>query len=106
MSHPLQNAVANQNLGGQLGAAISSPLMVNVGPNTGTVSNAIWGKTKVTSSKTIFSARIEVVQVANGYMVQIGRQEGYEYESYIASSIKEVNDILGAQMVAMKLEGQ
>ena len=67
---------------------------------------AQWGKAKVSANKTIFSARIEVVQVNNGYIVQIGRQEGYECDSYIAENIKGVNDILAAQMVAMKLEGQ
>lgn len=67
---------------------------------------AQWGKAKISTNKTIFSARIEVVQVNNGYIVQIGRQEGYEYDSYIAENIKQVNDILAAQIVTMKLEGQ
>lgn len=86
---------------GQLGPLVgNNPLLVSTGNNS-----TQWAKAKLTTNKTIFSARIEVVQVNNGYLVQIGRQEGYEYDSYIATTIKEVNDILTAQMVAMKLEG-
>lgn len=56
------------------------------------------------TNKTVFHGRIEVLQVANGYVVNIGRREGYEYETYIASSATEVNEIIAAQIVAFRLE--
>lgn len=56
------------------------------------------------STKKIFHGNIEVSQVANGFVVNIGRKEGYEYETHIASSITEVNEIIAAQIVAFKLE--
>lgn len=55
-------------------------------------------------SKKIFDGRIEVQQVANGYVIHIGVREGYEYTTHIASTITEVNEIIAAQMVAFKLE--
>ena len=98
-AHPAMNAASG--LGAQLGPLTAqNPLLVSTGNHS-----SQWAKAKLTTNKTIFSARIEVVQVNNGYIVQIGMQEGYEYDSYIAGDIKEVNDILTAQMVAMKLEG-
>lgn len=57
-----------------------------------------------TSNKRIFTGNIEVSQVANGYMVNIGTREGYEYTTYIAHSIVEVNEIIAAAMVAFQLE--
>lgn len=56
------------------------------------------------TTKKLFDGRIEVLQVANGYIVNIGRKEGYEYETHIASTITEVNEIINAQIVAFKLE--
>jgi len=58
------------------------------------------------SSKKIFDGRIEVQQVANGYVVNIGVKEGYEYTTHIASSITEVNEIIAAAMVAFQLENK
>lgn len=55
-------------------------------------------------NKKLFHGQIEVLQVANGYIVNIGRKEGYEYETHIASSIVEVNEIIAAQIVAFRLE--
>lgn len=101
------NVYAAANQANPLGAGIGVANMSNSVLSVATGTHAAqWGKAKLTTNKTIFSARIEVVQVNNGYIVQIGRQEGYEYDSYIAENIKGVNDILAAQMVAMKLEGQ
>lgn len=56
------------------------------------------------TNKKLFHGNIEVLQVANGYIVNIGRKEGYEYETHIASSITEVNEIIAAQIVAFRLE--
>ena len=56
------------------------------------------------ASRKIFSGNIEVQQVANGFVVNIGTREGYEYETHIASTITEVNEIIAAAMVAFQLE--
>ena len=55
-------------------------------------------------SQTVFHANIEVVKVANGYLVNIGRSEGYKLETHIATTVEEVNAIIMAQMVAFRLE--
>jgi hypothetical protein len=55
-------------------------------------------------SKKIFSGNIEVQQVANGFVVNIATREGYEYETHIAHTITEVNEIIAAAMVAFQLE--
>lgn len=55
-------------------------------------------------NKKLFHGNIEVLQVANGYIVNIGRREGYEYETHIATSVVEVNEIIAAQIVAFRLE--
>jgi hypothetical protein len=55
-------------------------------------------------SKKIFSGNIEVQQVSNGYVVNIATKEGYEYETHIAQTITEVNEIIAAAMVAFQLE--
>lgn len=55
-------------------------------------------------SKKIFSGNIEVQQVSNGYIVNIATREGYEYETYIAHTIVEVNEIIASAMVAFQLE--
>jgi hypothetical protein len=44
--------------------------------------------------------------VANGYIVNIGRKEGYEYETYIAETITDVNERIAAAIVAFQLEGK
>jgi hypothetical protein len=56
------------------------------------------------TSKKIFHGNIEVSQVANGYVVNIATREGYEYETHIAHTITEVNEIIAAAMVAFQLE--
>ena len=56
------------------------------------------------TNKKLFHGNIEVLQVANGYIVNIGRKEGYEFETHIATTITEVNEIINAQIVAFKLE--
>lgn len=57
-----------------------------------------------TLSKKIFSGNIEVQQVSNGYVVNIATREGYEYTTYIAHTIVEVNEIIASAMVAFQLE--
>jgi len=57
-------------------------------------------------NKTIFSGRIEVQQVCNGYIVHIASREGYELDSHIAANIKEVNELISTAIVAFQLEGK
>lgn len=56
------------------------------------------------SSETIFSANIEVIKVANGYIVRTSTKDGYEGTAHIASTIQEVNDLIAASVVAYRLE--
>jgi hypothetical protein len=102
MSHPAMNAAQNNSIGSALGSVLT----------TGT-SQGLWAPGQLMersnpyqSSKTIFSGRVEVSKVANGYIVNIGRKEGYEYDTYIASTVQEVNEIIQAQLVAFRLEGK
>jgi hypothetical protein len=55
-------------------------------------------------SKKLFHGTVEVLQVANGYIVNIGRKEGYEYDTYIAETITDVNERIAAAIVAFQLE--
>lgn len=57
-------------------------------------------------SKKLFHGSVEVLQVANGYIVNIGRKEGYEYETYIAETITGVNERIAAAIVAFQLESK
>jgi hypothetical protein len=56
-------------------------------------------------NKTLFSGRVEVQQVCNGYIVNIATREGYEFDTHVASTVKEVNDIISTAIVAFQLEG-
>lgn len=72
---------------------------------TSTISGSMLGQQSRRSlSKKIFSGNIEVQQVSNGYVVNIATREGYEYETYIAHTIVEVNEIIASAMVAFQLE--
>lgn len=88
------NLTANKTsaLQGQLAAAVQQGILAQP-PRQYTATN-----------KKLFHGNIEVLQVANGYIVNIGRKEGYEYETHIAATITEVNEIISAQIVAFKLE--
>lgn len=55
-------------------------------------------------NKTIFSGRVEVQKVVNGYIVNIATREGYEFDTHIATTVKEVNDIIATAIVAFQLE--
>lgn len=59
---------------------------------------------RVSRNERLFDGRVEVLKVANGYIVNIGRREGYEYETHIAETVQEVNEIIAAQIVAFRLE--
>ena len=61
---------------------------------------------RVSKNQTIFNGRIQVDKVANGYVINIATREGYEYETYIASTIQEVNERIAASMVSFQLEGK
>lgn len=55
-------------------------------------------------NKTLFSGRVEVQQVTNGYIVNIATREGYEFDTHIAATVKDVNDIISTAIVAFRLE--
>ena len=57
-------------------------------------------------SRVIFDGRISVEKVSNGYVVNIATREGYEYETYIATTIQEVNERIAASMVSFQLEAK
>lgn len=61
-------------------------------------------RAQVSRNVTVFNGRIEVIKVANGYIVNIGRTEGFEFESHIATTPEQVNGIITAQLVAFRLE--
>jgi hypothetical protein len=66
--------------------------------------NQILKHEQAPKSKKLFHGTVEVLQVANGYIVNIGRKEGYEYETYIADTITDVNERIAAAIVAFQLE--
>jgi hypothetical protein len=66
--------------------------------------NQILKHEQAPKSKKLFHGTVEVLQVANGYIVNIGRKEGYEYETYIAETITDVNERIAAAIVAFQLE--
>lgn len=103
------------NLLGNLGqGAVVNPVLTGstVTGSTGSISasayqNSILHKEQTmrrSVSKKIFSGNIEVQQVSNGYVINIATREGYEYETHIAQTITEVNEIIAAAMVAFQLE--
>jgi hypothetical protein len=84
-------------------------LMHNILGNSGqgVITTATGGAIKpqaMPKSKKLFHGTVEVLQVANGYIVNIGRKEGYEYETYIAETITDVNERIAAAIVAFQLE--
>jgi hypothetical protein len=82
-------------------------VITNAGSGQGQYTTAIGGSIKpqaMPKSKKLFHGTVEVLQVANGYIVNIGRKEGYEYETYIAETITDVNERIAAAIVAFQLE--
>ena len=86
-----------QNAASAIGSSITSGVISHQGMLGGV-------QARRTLSKKIFSGNIEVQQVSNGYVVNIGTKEGYEYTTHIAQTITEVNEIIAAAMVAFQLE--
>lgn len=95
----LMNAASSIGLAG---AALNSGIL-----SANTFPSAMVERSKsyrVNDSQTVFHANIEVLKVANGYLINIGRTEGYKIETHIATTVEEVNAIIMAQMVAFRLE--
>lgn len=93
----LMHALIGQSAANAIGSSLTSGVLSHQG-----MLNPVQARRAI--SKKIFSGNIEVQQVANGFVVNIGTREGYEYETHIASSITEVNEIIAAAMVAFQLE--
>jgi hypothetical protein len=84
---------------------VSSSTMIQQQMNAYNTANMI-RQEQAPKSKKLFHGTVEVLQVANGYIVNIGRKEGYEYETYIAETITDVNERIAAAIVAFQLEGK
>lgn len=93
----ISSAAQNAAFGGPVGSAIGSQI-------TASQYNKIMAKDKSSKNVKLFHGTVEVLQVANGYIVNIGRKEGYEYETYIADTITDVNERIAAAIVAFQLE--
>lgn len=97
-------------MGSSIGGAQGMANMANMGSignlTQGQLTTAMQNsvRSKVSQSKRVFMGNIEVLHVANGYVVNIGTKEGYEYTTHIAQTIVEVNEIIAAAMVAFQLE--
>ena len=105
----LMHALIGQSAANAIGSSLTSSQMnsINSSLTSGVIShqgmlNPVQARRAI--SKKIFSGNIEVQQVANGYVVNIGTKEGYEYTTHIAQTITEVNEIIAAAMVAFQLE--
>jgi hypothetical protein len=99
----LLNAILGQNSG-----ALFATAQANGSITTAQLqgSSITYGDKPRMKNKTIFSGRIEVQQVCNGYVVHIASREGYEFDSHIAANIKEVNELISTAIVAFQLEGK
>lgn len=105
MFDALLHAVLGNTLSpSKLHPAMNAASQANYGNTITTGSQKILPPERAGRSERLFDGRVEVLKVANGYLVNIGRREGYEYETHIASSIAEVNEIIAAQIVAFRLE--
>jgi hypothetical protein len=96
--HPLQNAAQ--------GSVIGAQNSIYPGGISPAQYNQIMQKEQLPKSKKLFHGTVEVLQAANGYIVNIGRKEGYEYETYIAETITDVNERIAAAIVAFQLESK
>lgn len=93
-------------LGGNIANAAHGRLSAGPAAVTQAHYNQIMQKEPVARSKKLFHGSVEVLQVANGYVINIGRKEGYEYETYIAETITDVNERIAAAIVAFQLESK
>jgi hypothetical protein len=100
MFRELMHNLIGSNLGAQ--GMVSTTGNIATAQLTSAMQNTI--RAKVNTSKRVFMGNIEVLHVSNGYVVNIGTREGYEYTTHIASTIVEVNEIIAAAMVAFQLE--
>jgi hypothetical protein len=97
--------VMHNIFGGSIGQAAMGAAMMPAGyPSIANQYNAMIKQEQVPKSRKLFHGTVEVLQVANGYIVNIGRKEGYEYETYIAETITDVNERIAAAIVAFQLE--
>ena len=94
----LMHSLIAPGVAGNMGSAINTSQLQN------STLTQMAHQQRTYMNKKLFHGNIEVLQVANGYVVHIGRKEGYEYESHIAQTITEVNEIIAAQIVAFRLE--
>lgn len=96
-------------IGGNSGLFAASQANQNM-TNTGIANTVMYQspmqaqQNRIMKNKTLFSGRIEVQQVSNGYIVNIATREGYEFDTHIAATIKEVNEIISTAIVAFQLE--
>ena len=104
MLKELMHAIVGNNAQNAGQGALSTSGLNAVMQNAATQSSILRHEAKRSVSKKIFSGNIEVQQVSNGYVVNIGTREGYEYTTHIAYTITEVNEIIAAAMVAFQLE--
>lgn len=92
-------------IGGNMAAQGMANMGITSGQLTSSMQNSILRQeAKRSTSKRVFMGNIEVLHVSNGYVVNIGTKEGYEYTTHIAQTIVEVNEIIAAAMVAFQLE--
>jgi hypothetical protein len=99
----LMHALTGGLLGGQ--AIMSNTNTTNMVSHQG----ALLGHSEAprsSSSRTVFNGRINVEKVANGYVINIATQEGKLFDTYIASTIQEVNERIAASMVSFQLENK
>ncbi len=98
----LLNAILGQNTAGSLFTASQAQAQAQAGGLAAQM-QAYSDKPRM-KNKTIFSGRVEVQQVTNGYVVHIASREGYEFDSHIAATIKDVNELIATAIVAFQLE--
>lgn len=96
------HSLMGSNIGAQGIASMGNMGAITAGQLTTAMHNSV--RAKVSQSKRVFMGNIEVLHVSNGYVVNIGTKEGYEYTTHIAQTIVEVNEIIAAAMVAFQLE--
>lgn len=95
--------------GGNLAGQASIANMSNAAQQTAAYGGTLLGQPEIyraSSSRIVFNGRINVEKVANGYIVNIATQEGRAYDTYIASTIQEVNERIAASMVSFQLENK
>lgn len=102
------NAGMANNIGaniaqGAISGSLTASSSTNLAAQQATVMRE-YPKSARTTNKTIFSGRVEVQKVINGYIVNIATREGYEFDTHIATTVKEVNDIIATAIVAFQLE--